>query len=190
VKKLLVYLIVLIFISGNASAISLSEALIEAYKNNPELNAERENLKVSKEDLKIARSEFLPSVTITGSKSEETTEKLTNRSGADASVTDVNPKTQKITVEQKIFQGFAGKADFEKNKIGINLAKAKLIKTEQDVLYKAIDAFSGVLLANEKFEINKENLNLLERQVETDRARLEKGQITLKQNLLAQKMTL
>ena len=30
--------------------------------NNPELNAERENIKVSKEDVKISRSQFLPSV--------------------------------------------------------------------------------------------------------------------------------
>ena len=50
-------------------AITLSEALSEAYKNNPELNAERENLNISEEDLKISRSEFLPSITISGSKS-------------------------------------------------------------------------------------------------------------------------
>ena len=34
-------------------------------------------------------------------------------------------------------------------------------------------------MANEKSKINQSNLNLLERQVETDRARLERGQITL-----------
>ena len=34
-------------------------------------------------------------------------------------------------------------------------------------------------MANEKLMINKSNLNLLDRQVETDRARLERGQITL-----------
>ena len=36
-----------------------------------------------------------------------------------------------------------------------------------------------MILANEKSKINQSNLNLLERQVETDRARLERGQITL-----------
>jgi outer membrane protein len=35
------------------------------------------------------------------------------------------------------------------------------------------------MFANEKSKINKSNLNLLERQVETDKARLERGQITL-----------
>lgn len=67
----------------------------------------------------------------------------------------------------------------KKNKIGINLAAIKLLKREQEVLFKAIEAYSGLILANEKLEINKINLNLLERQVETNRARLERGQITL-----------
>ena len=65
---------------------------MRAYKNNPELNAERENIEISKQDLKISKSEFLPSVTLSGSKSQEDTDKLTNQSGGDASITDVNTK--------------------------------------------------------------------------------------------------
>ena len=53
------------------------------------------------------------------------------------------------------------------------------MKKEQEVLLKAIEAYSGLILANEKLKINKSNLKLLERQVETNRARLERGQITL-----------
>ena len=161
----------------NILAVSLSEALIQAYKNNPELNAERENIKVSEEDLKISRSEFLPSITLSGSKSEEDTEKLTDRSGNNSAITDVNPETKTITIEQKLFQGFGGLADLQKNKIGLSLAKAELLKTEQEILYKAIEAYTGLILAEEKLNINKRNVNLLERQVETDQARLEKGKI-------------
>ena len=36
-----------------------------------------------------------------------------------------------------------------------------------------------MIAANEKFKINQSNVNLLDRQVETDRIRLERGQITL-----------
>ena len=166
-----------IFYFENTFAVSLSEALIQAYKNNPELNAERENIKVSEEDLKISRSEFLPSITLSGSKSEEDTKKLTDRSGNNSAITDVNPKTKTITVEQKLFQGFGGVADLQKNKIGLSLAKAELLKTEQEILYKAIEAYTGLILAKEKLNINTRNVNLLERQVETDQARLEKGKI-------------
>jgi len=151
---------------------------MQAYKNNPELNAERENTKISKEELKISKSNYLPSVTLSGSKSQENTKKLTNQAGVDQSIKDTNPLTQSIIIEQTLID-FGRGADFQKNKIGINLANVKLLKKEQEILLKAIEAFSGLILANEKFKITQSNLNLLERQVETDRARLERGQITL-----------
>ena len=40
-------------------------------------------------------------------------------------------------------------------------------------------AYSGLIFAKKKLDINKENLSLLERQVETDQNRLENGLITL-----------
>ena len=178
-KKIFTILLFLVLINQKVSAVTLSEALLQAYNNNPELNAERENIEISKEDLNISKSEFLPSITLSGSKSEEKTEKLTNRSGANASITDVNPKTRSIDIEQKLFQGFAGIASMQKSKIGLNLADAKFLKTEQEILFKAIEAYSGLIFSKEKLKINQRNVNLLERQVETDQARLERGQITL-----------
>ena len=179
IKKILLILLVSILFNQKVFAVTLSEALLKAYINNPELNAERENIQISKEDLNISISEFLPSVTLSSSKSQENTEKLTDRTGANASFSDVNPETQSIEIEQKVFQGFSGIANFEKNKIGVNLADVKLLKAEQETLYKATEAYSGLVYANEKLKINQRNVNLIERQVETDQARLERGQITL-----------
>ena len=178
-KKFFFISLVISLISQNVFAIDLLQALKLAYTNNPVLNAERENIQVSKEDLNISKSEFLPTVTLSGSKSEEDTKKLTDRTGANSSITDVNPKSQSVVIEQKIFKGFAGIAGLQKSKIGLVLADAKLLKVEQEVLYSAIEAYSGLVFANEKLQINETNLNLLERQVETDQARLERGQITL-----------
>ncbi len=177
-KKIILILISLVFFIPKVFAVTLSEALTQAYKNNSELNAERENIKVSEEDLNISKGDYLPTLTLSGSKSQEKTHQLTNQTGGDASVTDVDPQTTSITIEQTLID-FGRDAENEKNKIGINLAKAKLLKKEQDILYKAIEAYTGLILANEKFEINQENVNLLERQVETDSIRLERGQVTL-----------
>ena len=174
------FLLITLFISFslNAYAISLKEALSTAYKNNPEINAERENLKISEEELKISKSGYKPTLTISGSKSKENTKELTNQSGGDASITDVDPLTTSITIEQKIID-FGRDADYQKNIIGIDLAKAKFKKKEQDIFFKAVEAYTGLVLANEKYKINLENVNLLERQVETDRIRLDRGEITV-----------
>ena len=177
-KKIILALFSVLFLNQQVLAVTLFEALTEAYKNNPELNAERENISISEEDLKISKSNYLPSVTFSGSKSQEDTSKLTNRAGAGQSVSDVDPSSQSIKIEQTIID-FGRNADVKKNEIGINLAETKLLKKEQEVLFKAIEAYSGLILANEKLKINQRNLNLLERQVETNRARLERGQITL-----------
>ena len=178
-KKNFLIFVLFIFFSGNVFSAPLSEALLQAYNENPVLNAERENIQVSLEEVKISKSQFLPSVTLSGSKSQENTEKQTDSSGANSAFTDVNPKTQSIDIEQKLFQGFAGTASLEKSKIGLTLAQAKLLKTEQEILYQAIEAYTGLIFAEEKLKINQDNVNLLERQVETDQARLERGQITL-----------
>ena len=178
--KKIIFLVLSYFLTiSYSNANDLMKALSDAYYKNPEINAERENILISKEDVKISRSEFLPSVTITGSKSEQTTDKLTDRSGNNTTITDVDTETQKITIEQTLFQGLGGKADLDKSKIGINLAEANLLKKEQEIILTAAEAYSGLIFAKKKLDINKENLSLLERQVETDQNRLENGLITL-----------
>tara|TARA_B110000259_G_scaffold53089_1_gene62484 strand:+ start:54 stop:1352 length:1299 start_codon:yes stop_codon:yes gene_type:complete len=177
-KKIFLAILVSFLVNQSAFAVTLSEALLQAYKNNPELNAERENINVSKENLKISKGNYLPSVIISGSKSQEDTSKLTNRAGGDATINDVNPLTQSLTIEQTLID-LGINADVQKNLIGINLSKIKLLKKEQEILLKAVEAYSGLILAKEKSKINESNLNLLERQIETDRARLQRGQITL-----------
>ena len=134
-KKIFLILLSVTFLNGKVFAVTLSEALLQAYNENPVLNAERENIESSKEDVKISRSQFLPSVTLSSSKSQEDTKKLTNRNGTNSAITNVDPKMQSIDIQQKIFQGFAGVASMEKSKIGLNLADARLLKTEQDILY-------------------------------------------------------
>ena len=167
-----------IFLLNNANAETFSAALKKAYNDNNELNAERESLNISEQELKISMSSYLPSVTLSGSKSSEDTNKLTNQNGTDATISDVDPSVQSLTITQTLID-FGRGAELSKSKIGIELAKAKLLKKEQEILYKSIEAYTGLISANEKLKINKSNVNLLDRQVETDRIRLERGNISL-----------
>jgi len=177
-KKNFIIFISILFLFSNANAESFSDALKRAFKTNPELNAERESLNISEEELKISRSSYLPTITLEGSKSQEDTNKLTNQSGGDATVNDVDPAVKSIKITQTLID-FGRGAEFKKSKIGIDIAKAKLLKKEQDILYKSIEAYTGLVFANEKLTINRSNVNLLDRQVETDRIRLERGNISL-----------
>ena len=176
--RILIIITSFIFLLSNANAETFSAALKKAYNDNNELNAERESLNISEQELKISISSYLPSVTLSGSKSSEDTNKLTNQNGTDATISDVDPTVQSLTITQTLID-FGRGAELSKSKIGIELAKAKLLKKEQEILYKSIEAYTGLISANEKLKINKSNVNLLDRQVETDRIRLERGNISL-----------
>ena len=177
-KKILSVIIYIFLLMSNAFAVTLYEALNDTFKNNTQLNAERENIKASEEDINISRADYMPSLSLTGSKSFENTNKLTNQSGGNASITDVDPLTTSIKLEQNLLD-YGRDISHQKNIVGLELARAKLSKKEQDVIYSAIETFTGLILAREKLEINRRNLNLLVRQVETDKVRLDRGKITI-----------
>ncbi len=177
-KKFLLIVISSLLVTVNLNAESFSIALSKAYKNNSELNAERENIIISEQELKISQGNYLPTVTLSGSKSQEDTNKLTNQSGGSTTIKDVDPFTRSISISQTLID-FGRGAELSKSRIGLDLAKAKLLKKEQDILFKTTEAYTGLVLANEKLKINRDNVELLSRQVETDQIRVERGQITL-----------
>ena len=176
-KKIFIITIISILYFSNTFAVTLFDALNQTYKNNIQLNAERENIKVSEEDVNIAKADFKPSLTLSGSKSIENTKTNTDQNGDGAAIEDVNPLTGSIKLEHTLID-FERDLLLKKNITAVDLANAQLIKKEQDVLYKAIDAFTNLILARETLEINSKNLNLLIRQVENDRIRRDRGQIT------------
>jgi len=68
-KKILSVIIYIFLLTSNAFAVTLYEALNDTFKNNTQLNAERENIKASEEDINISRADYMPSLSLTGSKS-------------------------------------------------------------------------------------------------------------------------
>ena len=176
-KKIFIILITSTLYFSNALAVTLLDALNQTYQNNIQLNAERENIKASEEDVNIAKADYKPSLILSGSKSIENTNKLTNQSGGDATINDVDPFSTSIKLEQKLLD-YGRDLALEKNITALDLAKAKLVKKEQEILHDAIYAFTNLIFARETLNINAKNLNLLIRQVENDKIRRDRGQIT------------
>ena len=166
-------LLIVIFTLGfnESEANTLLDSLNSAYLNNPKLNAERANVRAISHEKEGALSEFRPSITISGYVSEQD-----NTKGDES---NYKPSEQSLLIEQKIFQGFGGIANLKKQKYEYNLAKFKLQKVEQEILFAAAEVHANLLLSQKKVDINRINIDLLERQVETDRDRLEKGEINL-----------
>ena len=117
------FIIKIIFIFIFALRIDVSQAntlldsLSSAFEKNPKLNAERANMRASIEEKRESVSEFLPSVTISGYVSDQQNTKT------DGSDSNFQPAEQSMTVEQKIFQGGSGVANFMKKKTWTSFRK-------------------------------------------------------------------
>ena len=170
-KTILILAFIIAF--NESKADSLLDSLQSAYLKNSKLNAERANMRASREEKREAISEFLPTVTISGYRSSQDNTKGNN---ADSYL---EPEEQSLLIEQKIFQGFSGVANLQKKRKGQKLGEFKLKKVEQEILLEAAKAHTELLLNRKKVNINLMNIDLLERQVETDQNRLEKGEINL-----------
>ena len=168
----IILIVILTLDVSESKASTLFDSLNSAYLNNSKLNAERANMRASREEKRESISEFLPSITISGYVGEQE-----NTNAGDD--TNFRPSEQSMTIEQTIFQGGSGIANFKKKKYGQNLGEFKLKKMEQEVLLEAAKAHTELLLSFKKVNINLMNIDLLERQVETDQNRLEKGEISL-----------
>ena len=83
-----------------------------------------------------------------------------------------------MCIRDRTILDFGRNKTLQKNITALDLAKAKLVKKEQDILHSAINAFTNLILTRETLEINEQNLNLLIRQVENDKIRRDRGQIT------------
>ena len=98
-KSLFKIILIVIFTLGikESRANTLFDSLNSAYLKNPKLNAERANMRTSREEKRESISEFLPSVTISGY-----IEDLDNTK-TDGSDSNFEPAVKSMIIEQKIF---------------------------------------------------------------------------------------
>ena len=170
--------LILIYSPLNAEE-NLKYFINKAIENNLKLNAERKNLEATKQNKNILRSEFLPSVTISSEQTSTTSTNRTDQSGTGLNDSNSDTESKTISLEQKLFSGFKGINTFKKSELLTHKARLKLKQAEQQTIIETTFAYFDLIykIKNEKF--NTANVNLVERQVESDNARLQKGEITL-----------
>ena len=176
------FFIIFIFVIFNVKALFAAEFLTyleNAYKSNPVLNASRENYKAIKENINISRSEFLPSISVSGSQTSQQNSNRTDQIGAPLPDSSNTAETQSVSIDQKIFQGFQGYNSIKKSKLESDRAALNLKNTEQQILLQSATAYYDLIYKTKNTKFNLANVDLFERQVESDNSRLQRGEITL-----------
>ena len=88
-------------------------------------------------------------------------------------------ENKNISLEQVIFSGFKGVNTFKKSELETQKASLKLKQKEQQIIFETAFAYFDYIFKSNNEKFNFSNVNLFERQVEFDNARLQKGEITL-----------
>ena len=178
-KKITSTLIIFLIFSNLHAEDNLKFYIDRALKNNLQLNAEKKVFESAKQSKNISRSEFLPSISISGNQSSTTSTNRTNQNGSSLTDTNSDSESKSISIEQKIFSGFKGLNTFKKSELEIQKANLSLKKVTQQTIIDSTSAYFDLIFKSKSNNFNLSNVDLFERQVESDNARLQKGEITL-----------
>jgi outer membrane protein len=163
-------------LAAPASALTLEEALAEAYTSNPTLQAQRAALRATDEGVPQAKAGWRPNVQIVGDVNG-----LRQRSSTRTARTESTRLTSgiELQVTQNVFDGGATGAAVEGAKAEVLAARADLIGAEQTILLQTASAYMDVLRDAAVVDLNTQNVVRLERQLEATRDRFDAGVATL-----------
>ena len=178
-KNIFIIIFLLFFATNLQGQDNLKFFIEKALENNLQLNAERKNFESAKQSKNISRSEFLPSITLSSDQTSTSSTNRTNQSGSSLSDSNSDSESKKISIEQKIFSGFKGLNTFKKSELETQKANLSLNKAEQQTILDTTSAYFDLIFKSKNEKFNISNVNLFQRQVDSDNARLQKGEITL-----------
>jgi outer membrane protein len=154
---------------------TLMGALAKAYRNNPELNAARAQLRAIDETVNQANAGWRPRLTATGDigVQDQATRIVTTRS-SDTS----NPRGYGVSVEQNIFNGFKTENGIDAAKSQVRAGRESLRNTEQNIFMETVEAYMNVLRDTAILNLRSNNIEVLEEQQSQTVARFEVGEVT------------
>ncbi len=169
-----------------AAADTLEWALVQAYQNNPSLNAQRAALRATDENVPAALSGYRPKLSITATAGDNYTSVLTHTytgfNNAISGSTGVNtPYVSSgvgVTGTQTLFNGFQTANRVRQAEGQVMGARATLRVTEQQVLLDAATAYMNLLRDEAILELNRRNVEVLTEQLKETRDRYNVGEVT------------
>ena len=173
--------------SSIARADTLEWALVQAYQNNPSLNAQRASLRATDEAVPQALSGYRPKVSITASGGinySSTLSETVNQAVFPNSVSysnlgrDFGSRGAGITATQTLFNGFQTANKTRQAESQVMGARETLRVTEQQVLLDAATAYMNLLRDEAILALNRSNVEVLTEQLKQTRDRFNVGEVT------------
>ena len=186
---------------SEAAADTLVWALVQAYQNNPSLNAQRASLRATDENVPQALSGYRPKLSITANGGENYTSVATQTytngitgvlasgpcvgsfpAGCVAATTSVQtPYTSRgvgASATETLYNGMQTANRVRQAESQVMGARETLRVTEQQVLLDAATAYMNLLRDEAILELNRRNVEVLTEQLKQTRDRFNVGEVT------------
>ena len=168
---------------SQAAADTLEWALVQAYQNNPSLNAQRAALRATDENVPQALSGYRPKVSVTAQGGYNYTNAV-QQLPVGGVVTNIPfaetflSRSVAATGTYTLFNGFQTANRTRQAESQVDGARETLRVTEQQVLLDAATAYMNLLRDQAILDLNRRNVEVLTEQLKQTRDRFNVGEVT------------
>jgi outer membrane protein len=167
-----------------ALADTIEAALVRAYQNNPQLNAQRANVRATDENVPQALSGYRPKVALTASAGYQYTDTNTTAGGTPTAIvrTEIHganaPRSAGLTISQTLFNGQQTANRTRAAESQVSGSREALRVLEQTVLLSAATIYMDYLRDSAIVEVQRSNTRVLEQTLKQTRDRFNVGEVT------------
>ena len=168
---------------SGAAADTLEWALVQAYQNNPSLNAQRASLRATDENVPQALSGYRPKLSVTagGGYNYNNAVQQFPVGGVPTNIPFAQTfysRTVGATGSYTLFNGYQTANRTRQAESQVDAARETLRVTEQQVLLDAATAYMNLLRDSAILELNRRNVEVLTEQLKQTRDRFNVGEVT------------
>jgi outer membrane protein len=175
-RKLLSGALIASLMAGTASADTLRDALISAYRANPTLTAQRESLKATDANVAIARAAGRPQLSATVGLNRNLTRSgvIAQTQGSDHNIS----LSGGLDLSLPLFTGGRVSNSVKAAQTRVEAGRATLRAVEGDVFTQAVAVYMDVIRDRSIVELNANNVKVLETNLEATQDRFKIGDLT------------
>jgi outer membrane protein len=163
---------------------TIEAALVRAYQSNPQLNAQRAQVRVTDENVPQALSGYRPKVALTGSVGYQYSDSNSTQGGSPTAIvrTEIHganpPRSAGLTVSQTLYNGQVTANKTRVAESQVSGAREGLRVLEQSVLLAAATVYMDYLRDSAIVEVQKSNVRVLDQTLKQTRDRFNVGEVT------------
>src|SRR5262245_49043738 len=154
----------------SARADTLPQALIQVYQRNPQLNAQRAQLRAIDENVSQALSGYRPQLSAALSAGVQPVNNGLPGGGSQSAT--LHPRMIGVTLTQSLFNGYRTANTVRQAESQVRAGRAALRSVEQTVFVSAVTAYMGVVADQALVEAQHANVAALRQILESTRTRL------------------